>query len=143
MKTSILRIGLAAILAVALGVGLGACSSDSSSSSATTQGAPAEAADGEDAETKADLELARQTILDTLAENPDLDQIYLASDVKKPTEKYGMLVVPYAYSEATEKLTTSIVKIEPGPKFVIGAVAAESQKTWEIDQDGNIAEATK
>lgn len=143
MKTSILRIGLAAILAVALGAGLGACSSDSSSSSATTQGAPAEAADGEDAETKADLELARQTILDTLAENPDLDQIYLASDVKKPTEKYGMLVVPYAYSEATEKLTTSIVKIEPGPKFVIGAVAAESQKTWEIDQDGNIAEATK
>lgn len=143
MKTSILRIGLAATLAVTLGAGLGACSSDSSSSdAATTQSASAEAADGEDAETKADLELARQTILDTLADNPDLDQIYLASDVKKPTEKYGMLVVPYAYSEATEKLTTSIVKIESGPKFVIGAVAAESQKTWEIDQDGNITEAT-
>lgn len=143
MKTSILRIGLAATLAVTLGAGLGACSSDSSSSdAATTQSASAEAADGEDAETKADLELARQTILDTLADNPDLDQIYLASDVKKPTEKYGMLVVPYAYSEATEKLTTSIVKIESGPKFVIGAVAVESQKTWEIDQDGNITEAT-
>lgn len=142
MKHSILRASLALTLALTGTAGLAACSG-SSDSAATTQSAASETAQGEDAETKADLELARQTILDTLADNPDLDQIYLASDVKKPTEKYGMLVVPYAYSDATEKLTTSIVKIEEGPKFIIGAVAAESQKTWEIDQDGTITEKTE
>ncbi|WP_115727492.1 hypothetical protein [Actinomyces culturomici] len=142
MKNSLLRIGLAVALAVSAGAGLAACSG-SDSAAGSSQSSSASASQGEDAETKADLEAARQTILDTLKDNPDLTQIYLASDVKKPTEKYGMLVVPYAYSEATEKLTTSIVKIESGPKFIIGAVAKESQKTWEIDQDGKISEKTE
>lgn len=137
MKNSLLRITLALALALTGSSALAACSGSDAPAASDS------AAQGEDAETKADLELARKTILDTLADNPDLDQIYLASDVKKPTEKYGMLVVPYAYSEATEKLTTSIVKIEKGPKFIIGAVAAESQKTWEIDQDGKISEKSE
>lgn len=141
MKNSLLRISVALALALTGSSALAACSG--SDAPAAQSAASDSAAQGEDAETKADLELARKTILDTLADNPDLDQIYLASDVKKPTEKYGMLVVPYAYSEATEKLTTSIVKIEKGPKFIIGAVAAESQKTWEIDQDGKISEKSE
>ncbi|MCD4549523.1 hypothetical protein [Schaalia sp. lx-260] len=138
MKNSLLRITLAASLVVTMGIGLAACSSSSS----TQSGASASAASGEDSATKADLEKALQTVKDTLASKPELTQIYLANDVDKPTEKYGMLVVPYAYSDATEKLTTSIVEINGG-KYVIGAVAKESQKTWQIDQDGKISEKTK
>ncbi|MCI6556773.1 hypothetical protein [Schaalia hyovaginalis] len=86
MKNSLLRITLA--LALTGSSALAACSG--SDAPAAQSAASDSAAQGEDAETKADLELARKTILDTLADNPDLDQIYLASDVKKPTEKYGM-----------------------------------------------------
>ncbi len=140
MKNSLIRIALAATLALGLGAGMSACSSDTGSESGSAS--TAVASDSEDAETKADLELALKTVNDTLASNPDLTQIYLAADVDKPTEKYGMLVVPYVHSDATEKLTTSIVEISDG-KFTIGAVAKESQKTWEIDQDGNISEKTE
>lgn len=145
MNKSLMKIGMVGLLAVTTIAGMTACSSPASNagSSAQSSASASAATQGEDQGTKEDLEQARQTILDTLKDNPDLDQIYLASDVKKPTEKYGMLVVPYTYSDATEKLTTSIVKIEAGPKFVIGAVAAESQKTWEIDQDGNISEVNE
>ena len=139
MKNTLLRIGLAAALALTSAVGLTACSG--SGTTADSSSAPS-AAQGEDAATKEDLEKARQVILDTLAENGELTQIYLANDVDKPTEKYGMLVVPYDWSDATEKLTTSIVKIDNG-KFVIGALAAESQKEYQIDQDGKITEVTK
>lgn len=134
MKNSALRVSLAALLALGLGVGVSACSGSSSSSSSS-----ASQAQGEDAATKADLEKARQVVTDTLKDKPELTQIYLASDVDKPTEKYGMLVVPYAYSDATEKLTTSIVEISGG-KYTIGALAKSSQKTWTIDQDGKISE---
>lgn len=139
MKNSLLRVGLAAVLIFTSAVSVAACGSDSDSGSDTS----AAETSGEDSGTKADLEAARQVILDTLKDNPDLTQIYLANDVDKPTEKYGMLVVPYDYSDATEKLTTSIVDITDGTDFTIGALAAESQKTWEIDQDGNITEAAK
>ena len=140
MKHSVLRVGLAAALIVTSAAGIAACSSGSESGSDSTS---AVQTSGEDSATKADLEAARQVVLDTLKDNPDLTQIYLANDVDKPTEKYGMLVVPYDYSDATEKLTTSIVDITDGTDFTIGALAAESQKTWEIDQDGNITEAAK
>lgn len=140
MKSSLLRLTLAATLALGLGGGLAACSGGSGDSGASTSATAT--VEGEDAETKADLVLALETVQQTLADNPDLTQIYLANDVDKPTEKYGMLVVPYHHSEATEKLTTSVVEIENG-KYVIGAVALESQKTWLIDQDGNITEKTE
>ncbi|QWW20407.1 hypothetical protein I6B53_04825 [Schaalia sp. 19OD2882] len=149
MKNSIIRTALAATLALGLGAGLAACGGattggDAAASGAATssQSAGSQTAQGEDAETKADLELALKTVKDTLAEQPDLPKVYLAGDVDKPTEKYGMLVVPYKHSDATEKLTTSIVEIKDG-KYVIGALAKESQKTWQIDQDGNISEKTK
>ncbi|WP_022868369.1 hypothetical protein [Schaalia vaccimaxillae] len=143
MKNSLLRVGLVAALALTTTAGLAACS-DSSESGATStaESAAVPAAEGDDAATKEDLVNARQVVIDTLASNPDLTQIYLANDVDKPTEKYGMLVVPYNWSDATEKLTTSIVKIDGG-KYVIGALASESQKTYEIDQDGNISEVTE
>ncbi|MDC4232917.1 hypothetical protein M3T53_04225 [Actinomyces sp. B33] len=137
MKNSLLRIGLAAAIAMTGTAGLAACSGSSDAPAAAGQSA---AVEGEDAATKDDLVRARQTILDTLESNPSLTQIYLANDVDKPTEKYGMLVVPYDWSDDTEKLTTSIVKIEGGTNFVIGALAAQSQKTYQIDQDGTISE---
>ncbi|WP_026460987.1 hypothetical protein [Schaalia suimastitidis] len=140
MKNSLLRITLAVTLALGLSGGLAACSSSGTTSNSDTSSSAA--ADSEDAETKADLELALTTVKETLETNPDLTQIYLANDVDKPTEKYGMLVVPYDHSDATEKLTTSIVEIQDG-KFIIGAVAAASQKTWQIDQDGTITEVTE
>lgn len=144
MKNSLVRIGLAAALALTSAAGLAACSgSDSGAAPAGAESsAAAPAAQGDDAATKEDLTKARQVVLDTLAENGDLPQVYLANDVDKPTEKYGMLVVPYDWSDSTEKLTTSIVKIDGG-KFVIGALAKESQKEYQIDQDGTITEVTK
>lgn len=143
MKNSILRVGLAAMVTVSAIFGLAACGSDAGSSTSSSSGAAASAeAPAADAGTRADLELARQTILDTLKERGDLPEIYLAPDVKKPESKYGMLVVPYVHSDATEKLTTSIVKIENG-KFKIGAISAESGKEYSIDQDGQITEVTK
>lgn len=140
MKNSLLRIGLAAALTLTSAAGLTACSGSGTTTAGSSSAASA--AQGEDAATKEDLVKARQVILDTLAENGELTQIYLANDVDKPTEKYGMLVVPYDWSDETEKLTTSIVKIDNG-KFVIGALAAGSQKEYQIDQDGKISEVTK
>lgn len=142
MKNSLVRIGLVAALALTSAAGLAACSGSDSGAATAESSAAAPAAQGDDAATKEDLTKARQVVLDTLESNGDLPQIYLANDVDKPTEKYGMLVVPYDWSDATEKLTTSIVKIDGG-KFVIGALAKESQKEYQIDQDGTITEVTK
>ena len=141
MSTSALRAATGAVLVLTLAAGLGACSA---SNDAPTSGAASSssAVSAEDAGTHADLEAARQTILSTLEERGDLPEIYLASDVKKPEEKYGMLVVPYVHSEATEKLTTSIVKINGGA-FTIGAISASTGTEWQIDQDGTITEAAK
>lgn len=148
MTTSLIRPVLTAALALSVGLSLAACggggtapASGAASGASTSQSGAASSSTEEDGATKEDLKLALQTVKDTLAKNPELTQIYLANDVDKPTEKYGMLVVPYAHSESTEKLTTSVVEIEGG-KYKIGALAKESQKTWEIDQDGKISEKT-
>lgn len=141
MMSSTLRVATGAVLALVLATGLGACSG-SSDAPASGAASSTSSTSTEDAGTHADLEAARQTILSTLEERGELPEIYLASDVKKPEEKYGMLVVPYVHSEATEKLTTSIVKIDGG-NFTIGAISAATGTEWQIDQDGNISEAAK
>ncbi|MDY5600856.1 MAG: hypothetical protein SPF88_03565, partial [Schaalia hyovaginalis] len=64
MKNSLLRISVALALALTGSSALAACSG--SDAPAAQSAASDSAAQGEDAETKADLELARQTILDTL-----------------------------------------------------------------------------
>lgn len=74
----------------------------------------------EDASTHADLEAARQTILSAHEERGELSETSLASDVKKPEEKYGMFVVPHVRSEVTEKLTTSIAQIDGGKSSIGG-----------------------
>jgi hypothetical protein len=64
----------------------------------------------------------------------------LASDVEKPTQKYSMWVLPYYPSEAVEKYTMTI-QIEDGAAFHVTAVSAETGKTWQMDQDGDMTEA--
>jgi hypothetical protein len=62
----------------------------------------------------------------------------LAGDVKQPTQKYGLLVMPFVKSEAAKRVTGT-VDIADG-KYVIEAESAETGETWQIDQDGNITQ---
>jgi len=141
-RNKVLATGLGLVLALAGAFGLAACSSGGGD---TSGGATSQAADSEPAEETVDvaedLENARQVIADTLAEEPNWGQIMLASDVDYPTEKYGLLVVPYSYSDASERVQGTIT-ITDG-KYTIDAVSAATGKTWRIDQDGKITEVTK
>jgi hypothetical protein len=65
----------------------------------------------------------------------------LAGDVKQPTQKYGLLVMPFVKSEAAKRVTGT-VDIADG-KYVIEAESAETGETWQIDQDGNITQASE
>ncbi len=125
-------------LAVALtGVfGLTACGSDSDSGS-TTAGEQA-ASESDIAE---DLENARTAVADALAEDDSWAQIMLASDVQSPTVKYGLLVVPYSFSDAASRIQGT-VNIDGG-KFTIDGDSAATGQTWVIDQDGNISEKSE
>lgn len=88
-----------------------------------------------------DLENARTAIADALAEDDSWGQIMLASDVKAPTVKYGMLVVPYTPSDAASRVQGTVT-ITDGA-YTIEADSAASGQTWQIDQDGTITEASK
>ena len=135
MKTTKMRAtGLAIVIAATGAFGLTACSEDSA--------APAESAGVEQSavDVATDLETARQAVLDALADD-DWAQVMLASDVTEPTVKYGLMVMPFAPTEAAERVTGT-VNIDGG-KFVIEAVSAATGQTWQIDQDGNITEVTE
>jgi hypothetical protein len=126
-------------IAVALtGVfGLTACGSDDSGSGGSSAGEQA-ASESDIAE---DLENARTAVADALAEDDSWAQIMLASDVTAPTVKYGLLVVPYTYSEAASRIQGT-VNIDGG-KYTIDGDSAETGQTWQIDQDGTITEKTE
>ncbi|MHA6510912.1 hypothetical protein [Tessaracoccus sp. Z1128] len=137
MKTNkILTTGLGLLIALTGVFGVTACSGDNGSgasqSSASDVAATVDVAE--------DLENARQTVLEAL-EDDDWAQVMLASDVDAPTVKYGLLVMPYTYSEATSRVQGTI-EID-GDEFTIEADSAETGKTWKIDQDGNITEVTE
>lgn len=80
-------------------------------------------------------------INDFLKDKPDATQVMLASDVDRPTEKYGLTELPFKPSDAVKKFTQTIEVA--GGKFVVTAVSAETDKTWTMDQDGTMAEVTK
>lgn len=126
-------------IAVALtGVfGLTACGSDDSGSGGSSAGEQA-ASESDIAE---DLENARTAVADALAEDDSWAQIMLASDVTAPTVKYGLLVVPYTFSEAASRIQGT-VNIDGG-KYTIDGDSAETGQTWQIDQDGTITEVTE
>ncbi|HSO70266.1 MAG TPA: hypothetical protein VLQ67_11585 [Arachnia sp.] len=136
MKTNkILTTGLGLLIALTGVFGVTACSGDSGSGSASQSSQATQNIDVAE-----DLENARQTVLEAL-EDDDWAQVMLASDVDAPTVKYGLLVMPYTYSEATERVQGTI-EIDGG-KFTIEADSAATGQTWKIDQDGNITEVTE
>ena len=126
--------GLALLIATGGALGLAACSSD------TTTTEPTTAVEQPAVDVAADLELARTTVLEALAEDPSRTQVMLAGDVDAPTEKYGLLVMPYVPSDAAERVTGT-VNIDGGD-FVIEAESATTGETWQIDQDGAILQVT-
>ncbi len=146
MKNTILRAGFAMTVAVTAAFGLSACGSSDNGSSSSGAAATSQAAEeapandsGESEAFVADLEAGVQLINDQIAQESGMTQVMLASDVDQPTQKYGMWVLPYKPSEAVEKFTKQI-QIEDGTKFVVTAVSAETGKSWNMDQDGNLAE---
>ncbi|WP_187365223.1 hypothetical protein [Cellulosimicrobium cellulans] len=126
--------GLGLVLAATGALGLAACGSDGGGSG----GGASDAAE-QDVDVAEDLENARQAVLEAL-EDDDWDQVMLASDVSAPTVKYGLLVMPYTYSDAASRVQGTIA-VSDG-KFTIEADSAETERTWQIDQDGSITEVT-
>ena len=135
MKRTIITTGLTALIALTGAFGLAACSSGDDAAS----GGETAATTTQDIDVAEDLENARVAVADALAEDDSWNQIMLASDVKAPTVKYGLLVVPYSFSEAASRVQGTIT-ITDG-KYTIDADSAESGKTWQIDQDGTITPA--
>ncbi|MFV0451981.1 MAG: hypothetical protein ACK5LS_07020 [Propioniciclava sp.] len=133
MNNSVTRITAAAAAGV-LALGLAGCSGGSEPAASGAAGGGPEAC----AALTPDLETARQAVLDGLAEDDSLTQIMLAGDVEAPTQKYGLLVMPFVKSDAAEKVTGT-VNIDGG-NFVVEAEDAEGL-TCQIDQDGTISEA--
>ncbi|MDF2506617.1 MAG: hypothetical protein K0Q52_476 [Microbacterium sp.] len=146
MNSTKLRAGVLAAVILATGTfGLAGCAGDAGT---TTGGANSSNSESSESGSKSDtsdvatdLETARQAIVDALAENPDWKQVMLAGDVKQPTQKYGLLVMPFVKSEAAKRVTGT-VDIADG-KYVIEAESAETGETWQIDQDGNITQASE
>lgn len=133
MKSSkIVTVALGLTIAFTGAVGLAACSTEGSTPSTSVSEGTVDVA--------ADLESARQAILDALAEDDSWGQIMLASDVTRPTVKYGLLVVPYVHSEAADHVQGTIT-ITDG-QFTIEAESAATGETWQIDQDGTITQVT-
>jgi len=128
--------GLALLIATAGSLGLTACSSDSDATDTETT-VEAEAT----VDVATDLETARQAVLDALADDPNWTQVMLAGDVEQPTQKYGLLVMPFVISDAASRVTGTVAI--DGGDFVIEADSAETGLTWQIDQDGNITEVTE
>lgn len=137
MKRTIITTGLTALIALTGAFGLAACSSGDDAAS----GGETAATTTQDIDVAEDLQNARVAVADALAEDDSWNQIMLASDVKAPTVKYGLLVVPYSFSEAASRVQGTIT-ITDG-KYTIDADSAESGKTWQIDQDGTITEVTE
>lgn len=138
MKNTKLSAGiLAATLFAGGAFGLTGCGTAASTSGSAGGGSSSSQESASDVAT--DLEAARQAVIDGLASKPGSTQIMLAGDVKQPTEKYGLLVMPFVKTDAAKRVTGT-VNIEGG-KYVIEAVSASTGETWQIDQDGTITQA--
>ncbi|UCN13828.1 hypothetical protein [Cellulomonas iranensis] len=135
-RNKVLTTGLGLMVALTGVFGLTACGSDDNGGgSSTGSEAPSES------DITEDLQNARAAVADALAEDDSWSQIMLASDVDSPTEKYGMLVVPYSYSDAASRVQGTIAI--DGGKFTIEGDSAATGTTWKIDQDGKISEVSK
>ncbi|WP_084078851.1 hypothetical protein [Demequina sp. NBRC 110057] len=138
MNTKKMRAGgLAFVIAATGAFGLTACSSDSDAGASTDT----EVSEETTVDVAADLETAKAAVDEALAEDPSWTQVMLASDVESPTQKYGLLVMPYVPTDAVEHVTGT-VNIDGG-NYVIEAESAATGETWQIDQDGTISEVTE
>ncbi|RLK48124.1 hypothetical protein [Microbacterium telephonicum] len=142
MNSNKIRAGILAAVVFASGTfGLAGCASDTSANSGSSTGSTSSegsSVQSSESDVTTDLEAARQAVVDGLEAKPGSTQIMLAADVKQPTEKYGMLVMPFVKSDAAKRVTGT-VNID-GTAYVIEAESAETGQTWQIDQDGNITE---
>lgn len=136
-RNKALTTGLGLVVALTGVFGLTACGGSDDNGGGSSSGEQA-ASESDIAE---DLENARTAVADALAEDDSWAQIMLASDVQAPTVKYGLLVVPYSYSEAASRIQGTI-NIDGG-KYTIDGDSAETGQTWQIDQDGNITEVSE
>lgn len=137
-RTKALTTGLTLAIALTGVFGLTACGSDDGGSGSGTSAEEQAATESDIAE---DLENARVAVADALAEDDSWAQIMLASDVQAPTVKYGLLVVPYSFSDAADRIQGTVTI--DGGKFTIDGDSAETGLTWQIDQDGTITEVTE
>lgn len=137
-RNKALTTGLSLVVALTGVFGLAACGSDDSGS---TGGSSSEEQAASESDIAEDLENARKAVADALAEDDSWAQIMLASDVQAPTVKYGLLVVPYSYSDAASRIQGTI-NIDGG-KYTIDGDSAATGQTWQIDQDGTITEVTE
>lgn len=137
-RNKALTSALGVVVALTGVFGLTACGSDDGGSSNGSSSGEQAASESDIAE---DLENARTAVADALAEDDSWAQIMLASDVTAPTVKYGLLVVPYTFSDAASRIQGT-VNIDGG-KYTIDGDSAETGQTWQIDQDGTITEVTE
>jgi len=135
-RNKVLATGLGLLIGVTGLTGLTACSSSDDGGTAGDETVAAEV----NVDVATDLQTARQAVLDALADD-DWAQVMLASDVDAPTIKYGLMVMPFAMTDAAERVTGTVTI--DGDKFVIEADSAATGETWQIDQDGNISEVTE
>lgn len=139
-RNKALTSGLGLLIAATATFGLTACGGDTTATEPGGTPAAEETAQAE-VDIAEDLENARQAVAGALAEDDSWAQIMLASDVEAPTVKYGLLVVPYTYSDAAARVQGTI-QITDGSEFTIEAESAATGLTWQIDQDGAITEVT-
>lgn len=139
-RNKALTSGLGLLIAATATFGLTACGGDTTAKEPGGTPAAEETAQAE-VDIAEDLENARQAVAGALAEDDSWAQIMLASDVEAPTVKYGLLVVPYTYSDAAARVQGTI-QITDGSEFTIEAESAATGLTWQIDQDGAITEVT-
>jgi hypothetical protein len=136
-RNRVLTTGLGIAVALTGVFGLTACGSDDDGGSGTSAGSE----QASESDITEDLQNARTAVADALAEDDSWAQVMLASDVTAPTVKYGLLVVPYTYSDAASRIQGT-VNIDGG-KYTIDGDSAATGKTWQIDQDGAITEVTE
>ena len=139
-RNKMLTTGLGLMIAATGVFGLAACGSDDSDAAGSDSGNASQSTPV-DVDVADDLKAAQTAVADALAEDSSWGQIMLASDVKAPTVKYGMLVVPYVSSEAASRVQGTVT-ITDG-KYTIEADSAATGATWKIDQDGTITEVSK
>ena len=140
MKNRFLRALAALLVALTASFALAACGGGTPAAPGGSGGG--EPAAGESEAFVNDLKAGVKLVNDQIKAQAGMTQIMLASDVDRPTQKYGMWVLPFKPSDAVKKFTQTI-EITNGTDFVVTAVSAETDKTWTMDQAENMAEVTK